>query len=178
MELAPGHQRPDRPGGNDPVSILVFVELAPGHTGRRGSFRVPSGFNPCFCGTRARTPNSRIMWPVESCFNPCFCGTRARTRVGNSTVCCGCVSILVFVELAPGRLALDRRDHVVMFQSLFLWNSRPDIQVALIESAGKLFQSLFLWNSRPDSGGFSSFSLFLYVKPAFSRLPSGMSGIY
>jgi len=65
-----------------------------------------------------------------------------------------------------------------MFQSLFLWNSRPDIQVALIESAGKLFQSLFLWNSRPDSGGFSSFSLFLYVKPAFSHHLSGMSGIY
>jgi len=31
---------------------------------------------------------------------------------------------------------------------------------------------------RSDSGGFSSFSLFLYVKPAFSHPPPGMSRIY
>lgn len=42
----------------------------------------------------------------------------------------------------------------------------------------KAFQSLFLWNSPSESGFFSSFSLFLSVKPAFSPPPQSMSGIY
>ncbi len=61
-------------------------------------------------------------------FNPCFSGTRARTsdqapgRAGERLV-----SILVFLELAPGRCVLDDLlESVDLFQSLFFWNSRPD----------------------------------------------------
>jgi hypothetical protein len=41
-----------------------------------------------------------------------------------------------------------------------------------------LFQSLFSWNLPSDGAFFSSFSLFLSVKPAFSRPPAGMSVVY
>ena len=41
-----------------------------------------------------------------------------------------------------------------------------------------MFQSLFSWNLPLMSGFFSSFFLFLSVKPAFSRPPAGMSVIY
>ena len=55
VELAPGRPEPDILMGTLTVSILVFVELAPGL--RTLEFGVTSsvGFNPCFCGTRART---------------------------------------------------------------------------------------------------------------------------
>ena len=89
------------------VSILVFVELAPG----------------------------RVMVSPDMaftlCFNPCFCGTRARTRVRG----------LVF------------EGTIKMFQSLFLWNSRPDAGLKEALDLMEGFQSLFLWNSRPDRNG-------------------------
>ena len=85
------------------VSILVFVELAPGRClGRRARNRRLC-FNPCFCGTRARTINGPDKTRASNSFNPCFCGTRARTFLINLDI------------------DLDTR-----FQSLFLWNSRPD----------------------------------------------------
>ena len=37
------------------------------------------GFNPCFCGTRARTSERYNLLDSLTSFNPCFCGTRART---------------------------------------------------------------------------------------------------
>ena len=110
------------------------------------------GFNPCFCGTRARTgsgPRIRTPGPVSilvfvelapgpdgnwgkfidgSRFNPCFCGTRARTTT-------------TLVDL----------QRLTLFQSLFLWNSRPDNTKAISKEEFKAFQSLFLWNSRPDA---------------------------
>ena len=74
--------------------------------------------------------------------------------------------------MTPGKAGIEG-----MFQSLFLWNSRPDgaapekypyhFTVSILvfvelapgpcvwcyESTGcHEFQSLFLWNSRPDSG--------------------------
>ncbi len=60
-------------------------------------------FNPCFCGTRARTASAIPATRPDLCFNPCFCGTRARTTVD-----------------VVGRAVM------LPFQSLFLWNSRPD----------------------------------------------------
>jgi len=61
-------------------------------------------FNPCFCGTRARTALPAILTSLTlNGFNPCFCGTRARTQ----------------------RVQLRGLQND-MFQSLFLWNSRPD----------------------------------------------------
>ena len=158
-----------------PVSILVFVELAPGRFAstsrapKRPCFNpcfcgtrartmaadrtvaFQSGFNPCFCGTRARTRRTPRRDASPSCFNPCFCGTRARTGIdGAGTTTCmkfqslflwnsrpdllgrrgslppRDVSILVFVELAPGLYTELTRAITEMFQSLFLWNSRPD----------------------------------------------------
>ena len=64
----------------------------------------------------------------RSCFNPCFCGTRARTLCPYLLRSPGLrVSILVFVELAPGLGIYNIGINLVTeFQSLFLWNSRPD----------------------------------------------------
>ncbi len=159
------------------VSILVFLELAPGptmpalylnstscfnpcfsgtrartHLGDFGTWRDVS-FNPCFSGTRART---LLCWPGVSprpSFNPCFSGTRARTMERETSNIGTRVSILVFLELAPGLedvAAPNRRPS--MFQSLFFWNSRPDVGPdPPIPDRSEVFQSLFFWNSRPDS---------------------------
>jgi len=44
------------------------------------------------------------MGSYMKCFNPCFCGTRARTSDDWDMVrYISLVSILVFVELAPGQ---------------------------------------------------------------------------
>ena len=61
------------------------------------------------------------------------------------------VSILVFLELAPGLLEVVHvADGMDVFQSLFFWNSRPDSERRLPSRSGYQFQSLFFWNSRPD----------------------------
>jgi len=63
------------------VSILVFLELAPGRdVASRASSGHP-GFNPCFSGTRARTRRKDKTDERERSFNPCFSGTRARTSL-------------------------------------------------------------------------------------------------
>ena len=79
VELAPGLGRESPGAGTDSVSILVFVELAPGLSGSHGYSAELPRFNPCFCGTRARTSDEKetLHEALE-------------------------VSILVFVELAPG----------------------------------------------------------------------------
>ncbi len=59
------------------------------------------GFNPCFCGTGARTSDNEkdLLWQIS--FNPCFCGTGARTLLPFPHFFhLILVSILVFVELA------------------------------------------------------------------------------
>ena len=87
------------------VSILVFLELAPGLLERLAHSSLSSCFNPCFSGTRARTLGQKLdlltfqkvsilvfleLAPglelgaggdvVVGGFNPCFSGTRARTQ--------------------------------------------------------------------------------------------------
>jgi len=79
VELAPGRLYRALGRGHRRVSILVFVELAPG----LGSGSSRAGFD--------------------------------------------LVSILVFVELAPGQaVQAESQEYLATFQSLFLWNSRPD----------------------------------------------------
>ena len=62
------------------VSILVFVELAL-EPHDQGDIQLDErSFNPCFCGTGARTAERRVYGEFErEGFNPCFCGTGART---------------------------------------------------------------------------------------------------
>ncbi len=77
------NSRPDLGGdegrpGLHRVSILVFLELAPGRWHQSASNLTVAGFNPCFSGTRARTQ------------------TISRSKISKR------VSILVFLELAPG----------------------------------------------------------------------------
>ena len=55
VELAPGRQHRQQLQYQSLVSILVFVELAPGRPNSTGPTERVSCFNPCFCGTRART---------------------------------------------------------------------------------------------------------------------------
>jgi len=151
LELAPGHPDDDGLFHGPLVSILVFLELAPGR------------WNPAF--TRA----DKIS------FNPCFSGTRARTFATSRNRLTILVSILVFLELAPGlNSAMTGRgmtegfnpcfsgtrartlvpsgdeDEQLPFQSLFFWNSRPDVEDVPFPADVDLFQSLFFWNSRPD----------------------------
>ncbi len=85
------------------VSILVFLELAPGRSGEPSGGISTSSFNPCFSGTRARTAFAGLAASINPGFNPCFSGTRART--------------VLHVVGIHGRFG---------FQSLFFWNSRPD----------------------------------------------------
>ena len=80
MELAPGDST------SEPsevcyhrVSILVFVELAPGGENNPILDLTSPSFNPCFCGTRSRREEMMEVVHMRSW-----------------------VSILVFVELAPG----------------------------------------------------------------------------
>ena len=111
------------------VSILVFVELAPGHRCRVNAFQPPA---------------VSILVFVELAPGP---GAGASTGASSRRL----VSILVFVELAPGHQAgIAAKSWLESFQSLFLWNSRPDIWFDGYLRFGEVFQSLFLWNSRPD----------------------------
>ena len=79
MELAPGDEPKAWCTLHHDVSILVFVELAPGVLDENDDHKRRLSFNPCFCGTRPRRPRETATW------------------VGLKSV-----SILVFVELAPG----------------------------------------------------------------------------
>jgi len=152
------------------------VELAPGPLEVRATSGTFASFNPCFCGTRARTMRARcqsygrgrvsILVFVE------LAPGRLGSRTGRAT---RRVSILVFVELAPGqREPAPQCRSDPGFQSLFLWNSRPDVlrgaaadwiigfnpcfcgtrartpPSARTTNRCIRFQSLFLWNSRPD----------------------------
>ncbi len=86
------------------VSILVFLELAPGL--RTGVLRLPRAKVSILVFLElAPGQGYEIISPLqEVCFNPCFSGTRARTWEGTAVHDhSGNVSILVFLELAPGR---------------------------------------------------------------------------
>ena len=142
--------RSDRRHGS--VSILVFLELAPGLSDLGGTARICRSFNPCFSGTRART-RGWVMWRYW--WNE--------------------FQSLFFWNSRPDQEADERHRGATGFQSLFFWNSRPDgtisppaytgwrvsILVFLELAPGRgcsspvrdssQFQSLFFWNSRPDS---------------------------
>ncbi len=198
----PDHHLADGTGRIEKVSILVFLELAPGHLNVSQIGNRYAGFNPCFSGTRARTAdqvffaaafvqfqslffwNSRPDKMVASYFtskyegfNPCFSGTRARTALGK-LLSIGSRSFNPCFSGTRARTELVVRFAVgpARFQSLFFWNSRPDVDtppnrgrssrvsiLVFLELAPGLdlirsndvrvnvFQSLFFWNSRPDS---------------------------
>ncbi len=109
-------------------------------------------FNPCFCGTRARTKIPVGGTRKVQMFQSLFLWNSRPDRIGRYHREYGhYVSILVFVELAPGPRGDIPIDIVAEFQSLFLWNSRPDDNIRYGASEVEVFQSLFLWNSRPDN---------------------------
>ena len=54
VELAPGEENDSHHEITNLVSILVFVELAPGVLPPYHAGSDTPGFNPCFCGTRPR----------------------------------------------------------------------------------------------------------------------------
>ena len=103
LELAPGRDEKTRPTNGNAVSILVFLELAPGPPSHVSYVTLLHRFNPCFSGTRARTPRACKVPGVHP-----------------------------------------------VFQSLFFWNSRPDVTISMHHRLLGTFQSLFFWNSRPD----------------------------
>ena len=113
-------------------------------------------FNPCFRGTRPRTISHITSPTFYLGFNPCFRGTRPRTPTDN----------------------IDSHFNLNCFNPCFRGTRPRTLSTVAFSITSLAFQSLFSWNSPSDSAFFSSFSLFLSVKPAFSRPPSGMSGIY
>ena len=84
------------------VSILVFVEVALGRKDRVMVGKNPTGFNPCFRGSRPRTSKYLEYLCTSVSFNPCFRGSRPRTSYDSRRGCNSHVSILVFVEVALG----------------------------------------------------------------------------
>ena len=85
-------------------------------------------FNPCFSGTRARTPIRSFSRPPLFSFNPCFSGTRARTVAPQFGVSPGSGFNPCFSGTRARTLAgLKVRATNPEFQSLFFWNSRPDL---------------------------------------------------
>ena len=158
VELAPGRSRWLCAGSPRPVSILVFVELAPGLPAMTCILGKLSCFNPCFCGTRARTPcddvhpgqielfqslflwNSRPDFARTRCLHdPEIVSILVFVELAPGQRWCGgysfkpLVSILVFVELAPGPFAIYLQLSILsVFQSLFLWNSRPDFHLYIL----------------------------------------------
>jgi len=127
------------------------VELAPGLRRCRKSLRGARSFNPCFCGTRARTGLFHHPRPRRPSFNPCFCGTRARTITNDDQVTFEVMFQSLFLwNSRPDGPLLFEIGYLDVFQSLFLWNSRPDFTEEALTDQGDQFQSLFLWNSRPD----------------------------
>ena len=187
-------------GGGRSVSILVFLELAPGpwvilsriastscfnpcFSGTRARTATPPprpccgpSFNPCFSGTRARTRSTKSRMPSITCFNPCFSGTRARTLYfASDEAGLGQVSILVFLELAPGPPLKTRPPELILVSILVFLQLAPgprrqhegppeDHEVSILvflelapgqareilKDGDPMFQSLFFWNSRPD----------------------------
>ena len=159
-------------------------------------------FNPCFCGTRSRSlhpdkdqtqlvqfqslflwnslPEARLVKATvtqRGSFNPCFCGTRSRRGQMVAEPTYLSVSILVFVELAPGVCThvVDVPLYVFRFnpcfcgtrsRRIFYHNYRTlyflvsilvfvelapgDFYIFIILFIKLMFQSLFLWNSLPE----------------------------
>jgi len=96
-------------------------------SGRRAIRSALTCFNPCFCGTRARTPPNRSKIISILCFNPCFCGTRARTLTWESrSARHSCFNPCFCGTRARTPTEIAGYTETVLFQSLFLWNSRPD----------------------------------------------------
>ena len=127
LELAPGHIGGRKTQTRSCVSILVFLELAPGLDGAERRRRDDDVSILVFLEL---APGRRILQPylaINISFNPCFSGTRARTGPGNPHLC-----------------------RQTGFQSLFFWNSRPDMSIVPDALFPSSFQSLFFWNSRPD----------------------------
>jgi len=162
-----------------PVSILVFVELALERSTRILAPRDMSEFQSLFLWNWRSNQIPAIIVIIPPSFNPCFCGTGARTSgCLPRYVFHDLVSILVFVELALEHEMIDgHRPIQILFQSLFLWNWRSNdidsiwrdartfvsilvfVELALELYCGRLrigadtwFQSLFLWNWRSNSG--------------------------
>ena len=108
VELALGADATLAPVPDAMVSILVFVELALGDDRAVTISNLPNSFNPCFCGTRPRSPcDEHPDDPRVYGFNPCFCGTRPRRQAH-----------------------LPDIDLPCEFQSLFLWNSPSEIALS------------------------------------------------
>ncbi len=129
LELAPGRTLRGSGRAAIRVSILVFLELAPGRDAQSVPMWEDEFQSLFFWNSRPDDADIALFEAEADCFNPCFSGTRARTR-----------------KQHPGPA------QEVGFQSLFFWNSRPDGMLSYIYiGPPMLFQSLFFWNSRPDS---------------------------
>ncbi len=96
-------------------------------------------FNPCFCGTGARTLDSQSESAgTWACFNPCFCGTGARTLRYRQHGADGFGFNPCFCGTgARTRRCTDRPRLQAEFQSLFLWNWRSNHGIPV---AGLVFQ--------------------------------------
>ena len=151
--------RPERP-----VSILVFLELAPGHAHIRICDSLRMSFNPCFSGTRARTRLIHPQRPHNLVSILVFLELAPGPGGAGPGDVAAIVSILVFLELAPGPI----KNVLVVcpasrFNPCFSGTRARTVHVEPERDLVLLFQSLFFWNSRPDQAAASLPSSFIRV---------------
>ena len=160
LELAPGRRRVGLFPDYREVSILVFLELAPGRNRRGWRYTGGSGFNPCFSGTRARTlcPEyfaiQNIMFQSLFFWNSrpdpyrrsiirrhkavsilVFLELAPGLHTTRETPKSGYVSILVFLELAPGPRLPDDLSHIGRVSILVFLELAPGLRAAIIPAA-------------------------------------------
>jgi len=117
---------------------------------------MPAGsFNPCFLGTRPRTPiastgRSEPFW----CFNPCFLGTRPRTSDQSLERSRWKLSFNpCFLGTRPRTPPCPCRPRNLWeFQSLFSWNSPSDLWLVYTYVIRPSFNPCFL-GTRPRTPG-------------------------
>ncbi len=98
-----------------------------------------SCFNPCFSGTRARTGYPTNVPAFPAWFQSLFFWNSRPDALGAilDIASLTLVSILVFLELAPGLNGeIFDLPQGALFQSLFFWNSRPDVAGQVARVAG------------------------------------------
>ena len=77
------------------------------------------------------------------CFNPCFCGTRARTlRMMRQLPPISSFQSLFLWNSRPDSKNSGEGRYPLKFQSLFLWNSRPDVVRGIYTTSNRLVSIL------------------------------------
>ena len=158
------------------VSILVFVEVALGHPRENGVELVSRGFNPCFRGSRPRTPTGWHECDGSTVFQSLFSWKSPSDIIAIGVlISITKVSILVFVEVALGhpgagtaaieltcfnpcfrgsrprtQAVREMTEESNCFNPCFRGSRPRTVNINRVFFISSLFQSLFSWKSPSD----------------------------